>query len=156
MLKTAYNTTHNPSTQNRKKALLGEDEDLLARAPRQRHATAEQQADMVVTLDAPQPMARNTDLLPRRRGTLPSRPGSKGAAPSDGETFTLEQRGGAAYRTTGEGPHRTPPSDGHINAASNFSRGSPKQRRESLGAATEHEANTLQPGHPRRLPQGPR
>jgi hypothetical protein len=91
MLKTAYNTTHNPSTQKRKKALLGEDQDLLARAPRQRHATAEQQADMVVTLDTPQPMARNTDLLPRRRGTLPYRPGSKGAALVQHTCFDQEE-----------------------------------------------------------------
>jgi hypothetical protein len=52
---------------------------------------------MVVTLDAQLPVARNTNLLPCRRGTLPSHPGLKGVAPSDVETFTLEQRGGAAY-----------------------------------------------------------
>jgi hypothetical protein len=44
MLKTTYNTTHNLSTRtkSKEKASLEEDEDLLARMPRQQQATAEE------------------------------------------------------------------------------------------------------------------
>jgi hypothetical protein len=104
------------------------------------HSSKDQPIDLDHTSrgSAPRELRQRTNLLPCCRGPLPSRPGSKGVAPTDKGLFTLEQGELLSKRQSQDARSCRPSrSDEHANAAT-ASTGTAERKRENLGEAIEH------------------